>query len=191
MNDRLYGFDTSLSHFGYAVAERTAAGPRFRVAGVLITAPVKWKGLKKDAPTKTADHQRRFESLATELRGVIERHGKPSLIAVEAVAIPFGKTSAVTVSALGRARGLVDGIAAEHGLIAHEFYSQTLKRAVCGSVSADKAEVTAAVCRLYPELHELFAQLAPANVEHAADAVASLHVALTQEPHHAEAHEEV
>lgn len=192
MSELLYGFDSSLSHFGYAVAEATYGGkPRFRVAGVLVTAPVKWKGLKKDAPTKTADHQRRFEQLATDLRGVIARHGTPSLIAVEAVAIPFGKTSAVTVSALGRARGLVDGIAAEHGLSVREFYSQTLKRVVAGDKSADKAAVIAAVKGLYPELHELFAQLHPDNVEHAADAVASIHVALTREHQHAEAHEAV
>lgn len=202
MAEFLYGFDSSLSHFGYCVAEsvpwtNVVTGVswgrrtlRFIVAGVLITKPVKWTGPKSKAPTKTADHQRRFEQLATDLRGVIARHGKPSLIAVEAVAIPRGKTGLVTVSALGRARGLVDGIAAEHAVSVREFFSMTLKRVVTGDKSAEKPAVIAAVTRLYPELEALFAQLHPDNVEHAADAVAALHVALTQEQHHAEANEE-
>lgn len=190
MSEFLYGCDSSLTHFGYAVAEATYGGrPRFRVAGVLVTAPVKWKGLKKDAPTKTEDHQRRFSQLATDLRGVVERHGKPSLIAVESLALVRGM-SVVAVSALGRARGLVDGLAAEHGLPVHNVFPQTIKRVLCGEVSAEKPAVIAAVRRLYPELHELFAQLHPDNVEHAADAVASLHVALTKEHHHAEANHE-
>lgn len=200
MSEFLYGFDSSLSHFGYAVAERVpwqtssiSWGTRtlsFRAVGVLVTKPVNWKGPKSKAPTKTADHQRRFEQLATDLRSVVARHGKPSLIAVEAVAIPRGKTGLVTVSALGRARGLVDGIAAEHGVSVHEFFSMTLKRLVAGDKSAEKPAVIAAVVRLYPELAGLFAQLHPDNVEHAADAVAALHVALTKEHHHAEANEE-
>lgn len=195
MSELLYGFDSSLSHFGYAVAERDQPYDRltFRACGVLITKPVNWKGPKSKAPTKTSDHRRRFEQLAVDLRRVIARHGKPSLIAVEAVAIPRGKTGLVTISALGRARGLVDGIAAEHGLSAQEFFSQTLKRVMCGDRSAEKPAVIAAVVALYPELAGLFAQLHPSNVEHAADAVAALHVAtLThhQEQTDAEANEE-
>lgn len=192
MSNLGYGFDSSLSHFGYAIAARAPVGLRFLTVGVLITKPAAWKGPKSKAPTKTSDHRRRFEQLATALRSVVARHGKPSAIAVEAVAIPRGKTGLVTVSALGRARGLVDCIAAEHGLSAQEFFSQTLKRVVCGDRSAEKPAVIAAVQRLYPELVGLFAQLHPDNVEHAADACAALHVALThnQEHHDAEANEE-
>ena len=192
MSEFIYGFDSSLTAFGYAVAEVEYFGarPRFLAAGVLTTKPTPKTGPVKLRPTKTADHQRRFEWLATELRAVIAQHGKPSIVAVEAVALPFGKTGIVTVSALGRARGLVDGLAAEHGLSAREFHSKTLKKLMTGNPGADKPAVIAAVKGLYPELHELLGQLNAANVEHAADAVAALHAALTKEHHDAEENDE-
>lgn len=193
MSETLYGFDSGLTAFGYAVAEGTPGQrARFKAVGVLTTKPTPKTGPVKLRPSKTADHQRRFEFLAGELRDLIARHGVPSIIATEAVAIPRGKTALITVSALGRARGLVDGLCAEHRVVAREVWSQTIKRVVAGDVSADKAAVIAAVKGLYPELHELFAQLSPGVIEHAADAVAALHVALTrhhQEQDHAEANE--
>lgn len=190
MSALLYGFDTSLAHFGYAVAELGPEGLRFLVAGVLVTKPTPQTGPVKLRPTITADTRRRCTWLATALRGVIARHGAPTLIGVEAVALMRGQTTLTTVSALGRSRGLVDSVAAEHACEVREFGSQTLKKLITGNRSAEKADVITAITRRYPELEALFAQLAPANVEHAADAAASLHAAHTQENHHAEAFDE-
>lgn len=198
MSALLYGFDTSLSHFGYAVARHQASVPgslAFLAVGVLVTKPTPKSGPVKHRPTITADTRRRCMWLALQLRGVIARHGAPSLIGVEAVALMRGQTTLTTVSALGRSRGFVDSIAAEHGCEVHEFHSPTLKKLTTGRNDAEKSDVIAAVQALYPELVPLFAQLAAANVEHAADAVAALHAAIhagqPQEHHHAEAHPEV
>lgn len=190
---RLYGFDTSLAHFGYAIAELGDYGLQFLVAGVLVTKPTPKTGPVKFRPTITADTRRRCTWLATELRAAIARHGAPTLIGVESVALMQGQTTLTTVSALGRARGFVDFIAAEHACDVREFSSQTLKKLITGNVKAEKADVISAISKRYPELERLFAQLAPANLEHAADAAAALHAAFThntQENHHAEANEE-
>lgn len=165
----IYGLDTSLAHFGYAVATDFDGPLRFVACGVLTTKP------DAKAKSKTDDNRRRFEGLANALWSLVRRHGPARSICVEATAMPFGRTTSTTLAALGRARGLVDALAANLGLSAHEFQAQTLKKAVTGDRFADKAAVVAGVVRLYPELGPLLEQLNAANREHAADAAASIH----------------
>lgn len=173
MSELVYGFDPSLTHFGYAVARVYAGtGVQWLAAGVIVTKP-------GDARTKTDDARARVEGIARALRGLLERHGRPNVIAVEALALPLGRTSLVTVSALGRTRGLVDALAVEHGLTAREFQPQALKAAVTGDRSADKALVEHALAREYRGLEQLLEGIAPRNREHAADAAAAIHAALT------------
>lgn len=170
----LYGFDSSLTHFGYAVARRTAEGLAFVSVGCFATRP------DAERESKTADTRRRVEGLARELRGLVQRHGAPAVICVEALALPLGRTSLVTVSALGRARGLVDALIIEHGAVAAEFQPQALKAAVTGSRSATKLEVQQQLEAAHPELERLFAGLRASSVEHAADAAAAVHAFTTQ-----------
>lgn len=174
MSRLVFGFDPSLSHFGYAVANVLTFGSRpiWLAVGVVVTKPV-------GAASKTEDNRIRFQGLARELRRVVRAHGHPDVIAVEAVALMHGRTTLTTISALGRARGLVDAMAAEFGVDAREFQPQTLKKALTGDRSAEKDDVERALVRRYPELEALFARLAPANREHAADACAAVHAALT------------
>lgn len=165
----IYGFDTSLAHFGYAVATDFDGPLRFIAVGVLTTKP------DAKAKSKTDDNRRRFEGLANALLSLLKRHGPPRDLCVEATAMPFGQTTSTVLSALGRARGLVDVIAATVGLSAHEYQAQTLKKAVTGDRFAEKHEVVRGVVALYPELGPLLDQLAPSNREHAADAAAAIH----------------
>lgn len=169
----LYGFDSSLTHFGFAVAEHRGYHLKWLSVGVIVTEPDAAARKK----SKTDDNRRRVEGIAWELRRLVERYGAPSVVAVEALALPLGKTSKVTVSALGRARGLVDMLAVSHGQSAREFAPQSLKRIVTGNPNAPKADVDAALCRAHPGLDELLAQVRPANREHAADACAAIHAA--------------
>lgn len=178
MGELLFGFDASLTHFGYAVATTASEGLRWDEVGVIVTKPM-------SELSKTDDNRRRVEGLALQLRGLVERHGAPTGIAVEALALPLGKTSLVTVSALGRCRGLVDALAVWHGLTACEFQPQALKRIVTGNRSAPKADVERHLVKRYPQLELLFAGLKPANREHAADACAAIH-AFTQRSTHTE-----
>lgn len=171
--DLAMGFDPSLTHFGWAVAEVTPGALRFVDCGVFVTKP------SDDDDTKTQGYARRCEALARQLFGLVEQWGRPGLLACEAVALPFGRTSMQTVSALGRVRGLVDALAASQALTVVEFQPAHLKRLVTGDKSASKEAVARAVVTAHPELAHHFAQLRGAHVEHAADAAAALHAALT------------
>lgn len=179
MSRLFFGFDSSLTHFGYAVARIYGdTGVQWLACGVVVTKP------NADAATKTDDARARVEGIARELRALVERHGRPNVIAVEALALPLGKTSLVTVSALGRCRGLVDALAVEHGLTAVEFQPQSLKKLVAGERNAEKSAVERKLACTYPGLEQLLLQVKPANREHAADAAAAIHAALTtQHPH--------
>lgn len=174
MSRLIFGFDSSLTHFGYAVARLYGdTGVQWLACGVIVTKP------NSDAATKTDDARARVEGIARELRALVERHGRPNVIAVEALALPLGKTSLVTVSALGRCRGLIDALAVEHGLTALEYQPQALKKIVVGDRSAEKSAVEQTLARTYRGLEQLLAQISRANREHAADAAAAVHAALT------------
>lgn len=160
----IYGFDSSLTHFGYAVL----APEGWRAAGVFATTP------DADAPTRTGDLARRCEFLAQQLQQLVARHGPPSAICCEALVLPWGRTGLVTVSTLGRVRGLVDALAAQHLVRAQEVSPMQLKKLVAGHARAPKQAVQAALCRAYPTLASLLHQLAPASVEHAADAAGAI-----------------
>lgn len=172
MSDLVFGFDPSLTHFGWCVAEHSARdGLRLIDAGVWTTKPV------VDDDTKTEGYARRCEFLASRLFGLIEAFGRPASLACEAVALPFGRTSMQTVSALGRVRGLIDALAASQSLTVTEFQPAQLKRLVTGDKSASKRGVIDAVLAAYPEAADIFASIKPSDVEHAADAAAALHAA--------------
>ena len=170
------GFDPSLSHFGYAVAQVSPA-PFFDVhfveTGVWSTKPL------GDDATKTQGYARRCEGLARSLFGLLERFGRPSVIACEGVAMPFGKTSMQTVGALGRVRGLIDALAASQNLTVQEYSPAHLKRLITGAKDGSKQQVRDLMEATYPELCTLWPSRA-SDIEHAADACAALHAALTQ-----------
>lgn len=178
----VFGFDPSLTHFGYAVARHAGPGRvNWLATGVWISQP--WSG----SPTKTDDTRRRCEGLAALAWKLVRDYDAPSIIAVEALALPLGRTSMVTVSALGRVRGIVDALCAAYQLRAREFQPQALKKAATGDRLAEKAAVQLALERTYPDLANLFSQIGKSNREHAADACAAIHAALTAAPHQEEA----
>lgn len=174
----LFGFDSSLTHFGYAVAQQEyASDPEFLACGVWATKP------DADARTRTEDLSARCVGLFQQLDQLRKRFEcPPSRVRVfcEALALPFGRTAMQTLSTLGRARGLVDAFAAPFGSVS-EVQPVQLKRLVTGDPKASKADVIASMRRLYPSLDVLLSQVKPANVEHAADAAASIHAVLKQE----------
>lgn len=178
-NGIVIGFDPSLTHFGYAVAQVLAAGRdvHFVETGVYSTKPV------DEDRTKTSGYARRCEGIARFLFSLLERFGRPVLLACEGTAIPFGRTSMQTVAALGRVRGLVDALAASQQLTVHEFAPANLKQLITGAKDASKESVRAIVEAAYPELCTLWPSRA-SDIEHAADAAAALHAALFHHPQH-------
>jgi Holliday junction resolvasome RuvABC endonuclease subunit len=166
------GLDPSLTHFGFAVGQLHQGDLHFVETGVWATKP------GDEDRTKTEGAARRCTWLAEKLFTLIAYHGRPALLATEGLALPFGKTSMQTISTLGRVRGLVDAVAASQHLTVREFAPAHLKRLITGSASADKAQVRAVVEATYPELTTLWPGR-QSDIEHAADAVAALHAAVT------------
>lgn len=196
MSQLLYGFDTSLTHFGYAVARLhrdslarpgivenlSAPWLEWLAVGCITPRTLNPSQRKKRDLTKTADTQRRVESIAVEVRNLVARHGAPDDVAVESLVLGLRSTRA-TISALGRVRGLVDALCAEHGLTAQEFSPQALKKAVTGDHSAEKSHVAHCLVVDHPSLAALFDRLDASSVEHAADACAAIHAFTTRSTH--------
>lgn len=168
------GLDPSLSHFGFAVAQVSPLpwqDVHFVECGVWATKP------DRDDRTATAGYARRLEYLARNLWDLVERYGRPVVLACEGLAMPFGKTSMQTVSALGRVRGLVDALAASQRLTVHEYQPAHLKRLVTGAKEATKDDVRRVVEAAHPELKSLWPKRG-SDVEHCADAASAIHAVI-------------
>lgn len=166
---RLVGLDTGLAAFGYAEAE-------IRPTGLVFVGVEVWR--TKPSPARrrlrkcddTADRVRFLAARLHEAIGVV----RPVALCVEAVALPFGKSKASVISALGRSRGVVDALAEVHRLPVLEETAARLKQATAGTASASKVEVQTALEAAYPELRAMFAAVLPSMVEHCSDAAASI-----------------
>lgn len=166
----VYGFDSGLRSFGWAVAEihTTIEGgiaPTFKAGGVWHTEP------DKKAGRKGLDQARRTTELWLELRGLKRTFGAAGCVCVEAVAFPMGKVQYSVVSGLGRARALVDVFGAELDTQVFEALPTEVKQAVTGDRSAEKALVCEQLEIKHPEVSALMPRL-KGDHEHFADACA-------------------
>lgn len=166
---KLIGLDTGLASFGVAVADVTSDGLRFESVEVWTTKPAS----KKRRLRKADDTAERVRGLAGQLNVLIIAT-EPVALCVEAVALPFGRARSSVVSALGRARGIVDALAEVHRLPVLEETPQRVKEASAGKTNASKEEVRAALEAAYPEIAAHWPAQATL-VEHAADAAAAVH----------------
>jgi Holliday junction resolvasome RuvABC endonuclease subunit len=171
---RVFGFDTGMRSFGWAVADyMRSSGEReirahFIAAGVFHTEP------NKEADRKGDDMSRRTRMLWSQLHYTSSTYGgRPAFLCTEAVAFPFGHVQVSVVSGLGRARALVDVLAAELKVPIYESLAKELKEAVTGNKSAEKDEVCAKLQEQYPEIGHFWPKL-KADREHIADACASI-----------------
>ena len=105
--------------------------------------------------------EKRLTKIHVRLNDLIKEH-TPTAVAVED--IYFGQ-NARTAFSVGQARGVVLLAAGLHGLPAYSYTPQAVKQSVCGSGSAEKAQVQRMVGALLslPE---------PPSPDHAADALA-------------------
>lgn len=145
MAAKILGLDSSLTAFGWSVLEAGPNGLSYVAGGLLRTAK------DHDADSSAVDTTRRVHDIGLEVSDLIERFS-PTVAGVEGLALPWGKTSMVTVSTLGRVRGMVDGVCLLRGLEVHEVDPRTLKKFLVGDPNAEKPEVIAYVSRLFPGL---------------------------------------
>ena len=161
----ILGLDPGLTNFGWAILDPWIE--EVKIGGVWTTTP-------ESGVPRTVDLARRLEKLAADLDGKMRGFCFDG-IAIEALALPFGRTSMVTVSTLGRVRGLVDYACAcrtPAGVRVAEYQAKHVKKTITGVPTADKAEVGAALRRKITGLDYVLASWPPSKHEHITDAAA-------------------
>lgn len=125
----ILGIDPGMHETGWAVLDGSAPGaPRLVASGVIRTEP--------GVPLPE-----RLKAIHSELNGVFAEH-RPESCAVEEM---FFVKEATTVRATLQARGVALLCAAQNGRAVHEYNPKTVKSAVTGSGSAQKAQVQSMV----------------------------------------------
>src|SRR3954465_15497432 len=142
------GIDPGTANTGFGVV-RTAGANMVALDGGVIETPA-------DLPV-----EKRLARLREALCELVRWH-EPKAMALEDLF--FGKNVGSALS-VGQARGVAMLAAAEHGLRCYDYTPQAVKKAVCGSGSAEKDQVQRMVASLLglPE---------PPAPDHAADAFA-------------------
>jgi crossover junction endodeoxyribonuclease RuvC len=142
------GIDPGTANTGFGVV-RTSGERMVALDGGVIETP-------SDLPV-----ERRLAQLHDSLGELVRWH-EPKAMALEDLFFGKNVTSALSV---GEARGVAMLAAAEQALPCFDYTPQAVKKAVCGSGSADKAQVQKMVATLLglPE---------PPSPDHAADAFA-------------------
>jgi Holliday junction resolvasome RuvABC endonuclease subunit len=173
------GCDPSISHFGAAALE-VMPGRLWTVRG---TAVLDCPKLSKKRRSRESDEQtRRISAIARWLREFIASFRDCNVlgIAVESGAMPYRNGSPLftptTMVALGRARGLVDGIATVLDIPVIDVLPQEIKEMATGQRKGKKVDVRTFLERVYREAPSLW-PAKEAQVEHAADALAAATVA--------------
>ncbi len=144
------GLDPSLTGFGWSVFQGNA----------LVSCGV-WRTERAAVEGKVADDNHlRFDFIATSLFELIASEiarGEQVQLFVEQLALVFGRCPSGIAAAQGRARGLVDGIAASLTLPVIEVPSAKVKRlANVGKIrKVSKEEVRDAVFAIYPLAREI------------------------------------
>ncbi len=145
------GLDPSLAAFGWAVFSRTPPTAYTGPGSEVLEAGV-WRTSKSDDTPITADMALRVRQLGEQLDDLVMRVA-PAAIFVEGLAFPPGKIRWSTISALGRIRGILDGIVICRGIELLELTPQKVKRILTGKPGGDeggKDAVARRVLQLYP-----------------------------------------
>lgn len=126
------GVDPGLARCGLAVVERRDRANSLVWSSTTVTA----------ADGEEAD---RLRILADATRAAIEEH-RPAAVAIERIAWSRNQVSALHVA---RATGVVMLVAAQAGLLVHEYAPNEVKQAITGMGNADKQQVQLALSRIH------------------------------------------
>lgn len=169
----ILAFDPGFANLGYCVMELGELGPYVRSFGHFETKLSAKNKQKKREVLSTADNSRRGAELATFMMALVTK--ETIVIAAEAFS-PARNASAA--AKMARCWGILDAMAALHGMSILEASPQQVKVGATGNASASKEEVEAGMIARYPELRTMGAGIAKTNREHPFDAVAVAHVML-------------
>lgn len=170
------GLDPGFSNFGWAAVQLLPdGGERVLDVGCIRTDRGKGKVLVRD------DDRRRAAEIARALLGVARRF-EPAVLSAEALSHVNPRESRMPIATtvkVGRAWGEVDMLSELLETALVQAAPQLIKKVLCGTASASKAAVQAALVRRYPELASLLVPIPASFREHPVDAlgavVATLH----------------
>jgi len=159
----ILGIDPGFASLGLAAVGVTADTERIIELAVIRTE----KSASKLEVRASSDNVRRACELTKALSRFIDRHN-PLAIAAESQSWPRNAGSSAKI---GIAWGVVAAVATWYGLAIVQASPQRLKQVVCGSKSATKEDVIAAIEKRFPGVQ----WPAPKGViEHAADAAGAV-----------------
>lgn len=145
----ILGIDPGLANTGWGIVEHTGPACRCLAYGCISTKPDK-------------DLAARLKIIHDEIRAVIGKYA-PGECAIESV---FFGTNAKTAFATGQARGVALLATADSGIVLAEYSPVQIKKAVVGTGTADKTQVTYMVRTMLCLDHD-------PRPDHAADALAA------------------
>lgn len=141
----ILGIDPGLNKCGWGLVASEGSRLTYVAHGVIMP----------DAKQQLAS---RLHDLFAALCAVIEQH-RPDEAAVEET---FVNSNARAALVLGQARGVTLAAAARAGMMVAEYSPATIKKAVVGSGSADKTQISFMVRRLLPSAGAVTADAADA-----------------------------
>ena len=170
------GLDPGFSNFGWAAVQLLpGGGERVLDVGCIRTDRGKGKVLVRD------DDRRRAAEIARALLSVARRF-EPAVLSAEALSHVNPRESRMPIATtvkVARAWGEVDMLSELLETALVQAAPQLIKKVLCGTASASKAAVQAALVRRYPELASLLEPIPASFCEHPVDAlgavVATLH----------------
>lgn len=160
------GIDPGLAHLGWAIVDVGDDGARVLALGCIQTAKDKRKVLS------TVDLHRRGQEIARALGEIVRLY--PGISVAFAESLSFVR-SASTMCGIGRAWGVVDAVLEANRIGLVQASPQEIKQVVCGSKTATKDDVEAAVIRVCGEhVRTQLARITKSRREHPVDAVAAV-----------------
>jgi crossover junction endodeoxyribonuclease RuvC len=121
---RILGLDPGSHHTGYGFLETEAGRQRVLVFGRI-------------SPSRRLPVEQRLAQVVTELSTLIERW-RPDAAVLES---PFLGLNPRSLVILAQARGALLALAAQRGVVVHEYSPAEIKSAVAGNGRADKEQV--------------------------------------------------
>lgn len=162
MDPLIIGIDPGFASMGLALLQREGGSYRFTKATTIRTAK---SGRKVP---KWVDNAERTAKIFGTLMTYVPDPRPRTIWAIEAESwtrMPSDKL-------VGMARGAIYSAAFNVGGAIDQYSPKDIKKELCGSGSASKKSVEAAVCELHPELRPHLVLLPKTQREHAADAAA-------------------
>lgn len=178
---RVLGIDPGFASTGLAVVEDDDTGLSLLACSVVKTA-------KQKAPRAhlrvSLDDSRRLGELGAAIEEIVVTHGVGA-VAIEVFTVIPGKMAG-GASKTAMVYGAAHELARTRGLVWLPLVPTDLKRALCGRMSASKADMQQAVTSRLSGAEEAIASLTKGKREHAADAMAAAVVGHGEVAHLAE-----